>query len=155
MRRNRSHSDIYKSISSSVGIDFIDVGRVVESFFRVIVDDARRLPFNNHRRIYSKDKFDEYVNVYNIPSVGRIGPVYSRYIKWRANESGNYDMKPRCSFRGGISQGEIEDIAASILSGQTPSIPKKAKNSELFERIWMVGKDGKKSANQVIPKKRR
>ena len=43
-------------------------------------------------------------------------------------------------------------MAAEILSGRTPSPVKKKKNSELYERVWLVGQDWKKSARQVIPK---
>lgn len=43
-------------------------------------------------------------------------------------------------------------MAEEILSGKAPSPVTKRKNSDLFNRVWVVGKDGKKSARQVIPK---
>lgn len=142
----------YRKIGEELGIDPADVKRAVGSFFSVILEDCKELPFNNHRKIYSREKFSEYSVVRNIPYIGRIGPVYSRYLKWRANEAAGYEMTPRSSYRSRRLQGEIEDIAAAILSGKAPSISKKKKGSELYDRIWIVGKDGKKSARQVIPK---
>ena len=152
MYRNLTEEAEFRRIGSELGIDSTDVKRVVNSFFSVILEDVRKLPFDNHRKIYSKEKFDSYCTVRNIPSIGRIGPVYSRYLKWRANESAGYEMRPRSSYRSRMLQGEIEDIAAAILSGKTPSLTKKKKGSELYDRIWLVGENGKKSARQVIPK---
>ena len=54
----------------------------------------------------------------------------------------------------GVTQSDIESTAEAILSGVTPPPLIKRKNKELFERVWLVGQDGKKSARQVIPKKR-
>ena len=142
-------------IASAEGIDIIDVRRVVTSFFSVILKDAVMLPFDNHRRIYSSDVFDGLAEVRMIPCIGRIGPVYSRYIRWRANESGNHVMVPSGSLKRKWSRGEIEDIAAIALSGGTPSMPGKMRGSDLFDRIWIVGKSGKRSARQVIPKNKR
>jgi len=154
MARNKTDEAIYGAIAGDLGIDGLsasEVKRAVLSFFAVIASDADELPFDNIRKIYKKDKFDELVKVYNIPYVGRIGPVYSRYLKWRANEAKQQPSARRSDYRVGLTQGEIEDIAAIILSGETPQINRK-KNSELFNRVWLVGKEGKKSARQVIPK---
>ena len=139
-------------IALSLGLSAKEVMRAVNSFFDSIALESDSLPFNTHRRIYSKEVFDSFVTVHNIPSIGRIGPVYSRYLQWRANESPGVEMASRSSFKKRVTYN-IEDIAADILSGRTPFI-KKTERKEKFDRIWLVGQDGKKSARQVILKKK-
>lgn len=150
----RSKSDIkeFRRIASELGLEVEDVASIVDSFFAIIAGEARSLPFNNHRKIFTKDKFSDYAVVRNIPYIGRLGPAYSRYLKWRGNEARDLSQVPRSSYRSRFSQDEVENIAAEILSGGTPSPLKKKRNSELYERVWLVGQDGKKSARQVIPK---
>ena len=155
MGRNRSEYARFRILSERYGLDEQEVKKIVSSFFETVLSDARGLPFNNHRKIYRKDKFDEYAKVRNIPFIGRIGPVYSRYLKWRANVSEQLEMAPRSSYRMGVTQSDIESTAEAILSGVTPPPLNKRKKSELFERVWLVGKDGKKSARQVIPKEKK
>lgn len=151
---NRTDYSRYVEISEKTGVPVSDVRRIVESYFKDIFVYASNLPFDTHRKIFSKDKFDEYVRVDNIPSLGRIGPVYSRYLQWRVNASKEFDYAYRSAQKVKLSKGEIEDIAKEALSGGTPVISKH-KNSDLFERVWLVGKDGKKSARQVIPKEQK
>lgn len=122
------------------------------SFFGVIVRESRNLPFDHQNRIYTKDKFDEFVKVRNIPSIGRIGPSYSRYLKWRGNEAKNHTQVNRSDCRARVPQNEVEYIAEEILAGRTPSPVKKVKVSKAYQRIWMVGKVGKRLARQAIPK---
>ena len=150
---NRIDESEFRLIASELGLGVSEVRRAVSSFFAVIASDADSLPFDNARKIYSREKFKEFVKVRCIPYVGRIGPVYSRYLKWRANEAKGQPSERRSSYRTGMTRDEIEHIAASILAGRTPQITRK-KNSELFNRVWLVGKDGKKSARQVIPKEK-
>ena len=153
MGRNRKEQARFRSLSGKYGIDEREIRKMVCSFFDVILLEARRLPFDNPRKIYSRDVFDGMVRARQIPFIGRIGPIYSNYLKWRANESGEYPMTPRSSYRSGITQSEIENMAAIALSGSSPSFEKK-KKSEMFDRVWLVGQDGKKSARQVIPKEK-
>ena len=148
---NRKTSDAILRCASELNVPVSEVNRAISSFFAAIVKEADSLPFDDERKIYTKEKFIEYANVTSIPHIGRIGPIYSRYLKWRRNESNDIQQGKRSDYRVGLTRGEIEDIAAIILSGGIPQIKKK-KNSELFNRVWMVGKDGKKSARQVIPK---
>lgn len=150
--RNRIDSKCFTEISRSLSVDPGDVGKVVISFFDSIVLGAKALPFDNCRKIYSKDVFDTLVTVSSIPYIGRIGPVYSRYLKWRANASCEVEQRSRKSYKHHLTKQDIESIADAILSGREPVIEKK-KYSELFNRVWIVGKDGKKQARQVIPKK--
>lgn len=152
MGRNRLEEAEYRRIGEKFGMSPQDVGRVVRSYFDAIARDAASLPFDNPRKIFSKEKFEKYGRVRNIPFIGRIGPSYSRYLKWRANVSVGIEMAPRSSFRRGITQSEIEGTAEAILSGRTPPPLRKRKGKEMFERVWLVGQDGRKSARQVIPK---
>lgn len=151
MGRNRREYARFRSLSARYGLGESEVRRIVTSFFEVFGMDARSLPFDNPKKIFSRDVFDGKSTVRQIPRIGRLGPVYSNYLKWRANESGQFQMVPRSSYRSGITQSEIENIAVAALSGSVPSFEKK-KKSEMFDRVWLVGQDGKKSARQVIPK---
>ena len=153
MGRNRKEYERYRVVSAKQNVSEEEVKRILASFFSIIFCDARSLPFDNPRRIFSKDKFDEYVEVRHIPFIGRIGPVYSNYLKWRANESQQIEMAPRSSYRSRRTQSDIESTAAAILSGMTPPPLEKKRGNEMYERVWLVGQDGKKSARQVIPKK--
>ena len=151
VRRNRIEDANCLAIAQELDIPVGEVKKVVSSFFGEIVSEARSLPFNNRTRIYTKDKFDELVRVWNIPSIGRIGPAYSRYLKWRGNESKKSEQRLRSDYRSRLTQDDIENIAEEILSGKTPSFNKKRGN-EMYNRVWLVGQDGKKLARQVIPK---
>lgn len=152
MPKNKIEDAEFLRIAQQLSIPVSEVRRAVYSFFGIIVRESRNLPFDNPNRIYTKDRFDDFVSVRNIPSIGRIGPVYSRYLKWRGNEAKNQTQVSRSDYRAGISQDEIEHIAAEILSGKTPSPVKKQKATERFNRIWMIGRVGKRAARQVVPK---
>ena len=151
MRINRTEEAIFSYLAELTHTTASEVKRAVTSFFSVIALEADRLPFDDERKIYTRAKFDEFVCAYNIPYIGRLGPVYSRYLKWRSNDARGLPRSKRSDYRVGLTRSEIEDIAEEILSGGTPQINRK-KNSELFNRVWLVGKEGKKSARQVIPK---
>ena len=153
MGRNRKEYERYRIVSASHNVSEEEVKRILASFFSSVLSDARSLPFDNPKRIFSKEKFEEYVKVRHIPFIGRIGPVYSNYLKWRANESQQIEMAPRSSYRKRRTQGDVESIAAAVLSGKTPPPLRKRKGNEMYHRVWLVGQDGKKSARQVIPKK--
>lgn len=152
MGRNSTDEAEFRKIAGLLGLDAEDVRKAVHSFFDVFVEDSRCLPFDSCRKIYSKEKFMEYGVVRNIPFIGRLGPSYTRYLDWRANEAKGVEMKSRSSYRSRYLQSEVENIAAELLSGRTPPPLTKRKYSELYNRVWLVGQDGKKSARQVIPK---
>lgn len=154
MGRNRTELALMRDVAEECSLPLGEVSRAICSFFSVIVSDADSLPFDSNRKIYTKDAFNSVVSVTHLPSIGRIGPVYSRYLKWRANESSNVSMVPRSSRRKRMTQGDIENIAEDILSGRTPCFVSK-KSSEMYDRIWLVGQDGKKSARQVIVKEQK
>ena len=135
MGRDRKEYVRYRDLSSRFGLAEEEVKRIVASFFSIVFTDARSLPFDNPKRIFSKEKFDEYVKVRHIPSIGRIGPVYSNYLKWRANESQQIDMAPRSLYRRRRTQSDIESIAAALLSGQAPPPMGKKKGNEMYHRV--------------------
>ena len=153
MGRNREEYQRYRRVAATTNVSEEEVKRILASFFLIVLADARSLPFDNPRKIFSKDKFEEFIKVRHIPFIGRIGPVYSNYLKWRANESQQIEMAPRSSYRSRRTQSDIESTAAAILSGETPPPLNKKRGKEMYELVWLVGQDGKKSARQVIPKK--
>lgn len=153
MRRNKLEEADFRAVAEELDVPLEEVRRAVHSFFGEIVGESRALPFDTEKKIYSKESFEQKVKVWNIPFMGRIGPVYSRYLKWRGNESKNLIQEPRSNYRSRITQDDIEHMAEDILSGRTPSPVVKKKGSEMYNRVWLVGQDGKKLARQVIPKK--
>lgn len=149
--RNRIEEEICKIVAKDCSLNADSVKTIVSSFFGEIEKEARSLPLNNHRKIFTKGKFDEYVNVTNIPYIGRIGPSYTRYLKWRSNVASEIERKRKEDFSSLLSDDEIEDAAQRILSGEKVEIKKK-RATELYKRVWLVGKSGKRQARQVIPK---
>ena len=152
MTRNKIEDADFASIAKELGVQISEVRRAVYSFFGIIVREARNLPFDDSSRIYTREKFEDFVKVRNIPSIGRIGPVYSRYLKWRGNEAKNQTQVNRSSCRARVPQSEIEAMAADILSGKAPSPVVKPKLTESYKRIWMIGRVGKRLARQLIQK---
>ena len=152
MTRNRIDESRYRRIAEELNLPESEVKRAVHSFFGAIIRESRTLPFDNEQRIFRKDKFNEYVKVWNVPFMGRIGPVYSRYLKWRGNEAKNQAQVNRSDCRVRVSQSEIEAMAVEALSGRTPSPVVKSKLSESYKRIWMIGRVGKRLARQAIRK---
>jgi len=152
MPRNKIEDAEFAKIAKQLGVPVSEVRRAVYSFFGIIVREARNLPFDDPTRIYTRERFDDFVKVRNIPSIGRIGPVYSRYLKWRGNEAKNQTQVNRENCRARVSQDEVEHMAADILAGRTPSPVVKPKLSESYKRIWMIGRVGKRLARQAIQK---
>lgn len=141
--------EAFNSIAQEFDVPVDEVRKTVLSFFDGIVLDAKKLPFDNPRRIYTKKAFDEYEQVHNIPFIGRIGTNHGRYMKWRANEAKKVNMVMRSTYKHGLSEEDIETIAENALAG-IPYIPVKKHNN--FQRIWMIGENGKRQARQVIPR---
>lgn len=153
MRRSRTDEADFRAIASELGIDILDVRRSVSSFFEIISRDARSLPFDDERRIYKRDKFLSLVKVRQIPFLGRLGPVYSRYLCWRRNEAALQEQERKEKYRVRLTEDDIEEIARKALAGEPLPEIRKKRGSEMFNRVWIVGQDGKKSARQVLPKK--
>ena len=147
MRKSRIDIKTYNLLADRYDISADEVRRIVVSFFDTLQSEAKSLPFDNDTRIYSKNKFNEYVNVQSIPFVGRIGPVYSRYISWRRNESETLGQQLKSSFKVESRKQKADELAKQILKGHNCSVEKNGK----YKKIWIVQTDGKKLARQVIP----
>lgn len=153
MRKNKTESRDFEIIAEREGVTTSDVKNIVNSFFDVLVSESRKLPFDTPRKIFSKAAFEKNVSVQNIPFIGRFGPSYTRYLKWRANESKGIRMVPREAARKKYTSEEIETIAEMVLKGEGYAPPERKRNNN-YKRVWLVGQDKKKSARQVIPKER-
>ena len=154
MALNKTERSDCRRIASELGLPEGETRKAVASFFDAIKSSAFSLPLDDRRRIYTRDAFDSISRVWQIPYVGRLGFSYSRYLQWRRNESKDVLQEKRSAYRLKVPQSEIEAMAADILSGKAPAPLKKRKKSELFDNVWLVGKDGKKLARQVMPKKK-
>lgn len=154
METNKFDEQEFRRIADAYGLSTVEVRRAVYSFFDVIANEASKLPFDNPHRIYLKDKFDEYVVVRNIPYIGRIGPIYSRYLKWRGNEAKNLNLVSRSRYSNRLTDDDLDYIAGEILAGRKAPKIEKRKGNDMYNRIWLIGKRGKKLAYQVIPKEK-
>lgn len=142
----------FASVAAITGISADEVRKIVSSFFDDIAQQVDKLPYDDVRRIYSKEVFNCHTCYFNIPSIGRIGTSYSRYLQWRANEAKSIEQVHRSHYQSRLTQNDIEHMAEEILSGKTPSPVYKKKGNELYNRVWLVKPEGKKLARQVIPK---
>ena len=140
---------ICRRIADDNGVSPADVRKAVYSFFDNIALEAAKLPFDNPRKIFSGKVFKQYERVYCIPYIGRLGTSYSRYLRWRANESKNENMVAKSSLKKGLSPEDIDRIARQALAGKRVVIEEE---KTPHKRVWIVGEDGKKQARQVIIK---
>lgn len=147
-RKSKTEESAFREIAEVSGLPIADISTIVNSFFGAILSESRSLPFDNPRKIFSKDAFDKYVKVQNIPFLGRFGPNYNRYLKWRTNEANEIDMFVRKKNKK-LTQEEIEALAEIVLNGGEYVKEKKKQN---YKRVWFVGKDGKRLARQAIQK---
>lgn len=150
MKNSRIEDRDFEVVAEELGVSPADVKNVVNSFFDSIVYEARKLPFDDCRKIYSKTAFEKHSSVRSIPFIGRLGPTYTRYLKWRANESKNVNMVPRPKSKTKLFPEEIEAIAQSVLAGNVYE-PLKTRTKN-YKRVWLVFDSHKKQAGQVIPK---
>lgn len=152
--RNRIESSDFAAVSFELGVPVSVVRSVVYSFFDSVSKKASSLPFSTATKIYDRKAFDKHCFVCNIPYIGRIGPVYSRYLQWRSNEAKSIERKPRCAVSNGITPVDIEKLAESIIDGiELPEV-KRTTVSEQYDRVWIVGDSGKRLARQVIIKEK-
>lgn len=149
MPRNKKDDIEFSFLARKYGLEASEVRRIVFSFFDILQLKASKLPLDNPTRIFSKDKFNDFVYVYHIPYIGRIGPVYSRYLLWRKNESVLIEQKNKVSFHNETERQKAERIACEIIYGKRKCC--KDDRKKKYKRVWMVGKDGKRLAKQIIP----
>lgn len=153
MKASKTELRDFEIVANQLGVSVSDVKNIVNSFFDVLVSESRKLPFDNPQKIFSKEVFDRFAVVRQIPFIGRLGPSYSRYLKWRANEAKEIKMVPKHLARKKFTKDEVETIAEMVLKGEGYAPPERKRNNN-YKRVWLVGQEGKKSARQVIPKER-
>lgn len=153
MKLSRSDADVCNNIAEYEDVAVSEVRKAVSAYFDSIVSDARKLPFNNPQRIYTKPAFEQQSFVVNLPYLGRIGPVYSRYLKWRREEAKEFDHVERKKVRQIYAAPIIEEEAKKALAGQKASstvlrerIPKGK-----YNKVWMMHEGGlRRAAKQLI-----
>lgn len=132
-----------------------EIEKAVESYFDSIVEKTKALPFDTPKRIYSRAAFARCSFVVNIPYIGRIGPVYSRYLKWRSSESNEVDMVMRKDAKSDHLKPLIEKATIDALSGMkvdAASLRSRIPKGR-YSRVWYMNPDGtKRAARQVIKK---
>lgn len=151
MKNSKVEEADFRAIAEELSVPPEEVKNVINSFFGIIGSEARRLPFNNPRKIYSRAAFDKYSSVFTIPYIGRLGPAYSKYLQWRVNESKKIDMITRPVRGSKLLPSEVEAIAEAVLDGKEYDLRNKRKVG--FERVWLVDEYGKRQARQAVRKK--
>ena len=129
------------------GLSETEVQKAVVSFFDDIVVSTRKLPFNNLKRIYTADALEDKAGVYNIPYIGRLGPMYSLYVKWRGEVAEEYDMVLREDVRDIHLAERIEELAELALSGH------KVTRDMMKDKVWIIDKEGRRKAAKQLFKK--
>ena len=155
MSLSKRDRQIVRDIAVETGLDAREVGKAVNSFFHVLLSEFRGLPFNNPGRIYTPAAFSSLSKVFNIPYIGRIGTMYSKYRKWRASESENLDTIMRVHMRKDSRQDLIDRAYIDAMSGKpvdSESIRRRTKKG-LYTTVWVIDEDNRhKAARQVIKK---
>lgn len=152
---SRPDSSWCKAYANENGLSEVEVQKAIVSFFDDIVVCTRKLPFNNIKRIYTADAVADKACVYNIPYIGRLGPIYSKYISWRRDVSEEYDMVLREDVRDIHLKERIEELAELALSGHrvTRDMLKDPIPSGLYHKVWIIDKEGRRKAAKQLFKK--
>ena len=152
MNSNKQELRDFIILSKVLSIPMTEIRRAVYSFFDDIVVKADSLPFAVYNKIYKKEPFSTYQFYQNIPSIGRIGTSYSRYLAWKRNESKQVNQTSRCNCSDSYSQEEIEKLADALLHGKSVIKLEKQKHNTMYSKVWIVSANGKKLAKQIIKK---
>lgn len=153
MKLLKRDTDICKRIAADEGLPVSEVRKAVVSYFDSILSQARKLPFDNARRIYSREAFDQYPFCVNIPYLGRLGTFYSLYLKWRAQESKEQELVRRSVAKREHTRPMVEEAARRALAGEKVdgSFLKARLPKDKYTTVWLVDKDSKKkAARQMI-----
>ena len=143
---------VCKEIAHQEGVSAIEVSKAIQSFFDSIVSAARKLPFDKETRIYSPAAFKQYPLCFNLPYLGRIGPLYSQYLRWRSSEAKGQESVARSQIKKVHTKPLIEEAAKQALAGNKvdPSFLKKRLPSGKYSTVWLVGENNKKKAAKQI-----
>lgn len=157
MRLSRKDRRRCGDIALETGTEPKEVERAVSAFFSTIISDVKRLPFNNPGRIYKPDAFEELCYVTNIPFLGRLGTVYSKYRKWRSEVASDIEMVDASDAKSEYYKPLIEEEARKALRGEKVNVYrlKERVPSGMYRRVWIMRRNGKRSsARQMIVNKK-
>lgn len=144
-----------RSIASETGLDAREAGKAVSSFFYVLLSEFRSLPFNSPGRIYTPAAFSSLSKVFNIPYIGRVGTMYSKYRKWRASVSAELDTINRSDIRQDSRRDMLDTAYHDAIHGrQVDASAMKGRNVKgRYTTVWLIDENGhRKVARQVIKK---
>lgn len=154
MKLRKIDTDVLCVIADAFGIPESEARRAVVSYFDSIVDAFKASHFDDLTRIYMRDAFDERSSVVNIPYIGRIGHVYSKYLKWRSDASASLDTVRRDRRRRVGLAETIEQLAERALAGEKiRGIGRLKVPAGTYKNVWVVSKAGKRAATIVIKNK--
>jgi len=141
-------------VAGKLGMDARDVAAAVGAWFGAVVAAGRRMPLDRAWRIYSKERLGAMGGVFNVPHVGRIGPSYGKYLRWRADVSRSLSMVGARRAAAVHRAETVESLAAMALRGER--IGSTRIGGRLppgrYRRIWMLGAGGRRAARQLIRK---
>lgn len=152
MKLSRTDRQWANSYADANSVSRGEIQKAIVSFFDDMLVQIRKLPFDNARRIYTHDAIEERAPVFNIPSLGRIGPVYASYLKWRREEALNEDMELRETVKTRYRDERIEEAAKLAKEGKriTNEFFRNIIPSGAYKKVWFIDKGGKrKVAKQV------
>lgn len=154
MRTGKRDRDDFAVLADMFGLTPEEVSKAVMSFFDSIVSEARSLPFKNDTVVYSRSLFEQLGSVHQIPFIGRIGPSYTRYKRWKANDMDTSRMTGRKRLIGEMKSEDVERIASDIISGKEPDLSRTGKSIHKdYKKVWYADEDGRRLAWQAIKKK--
>ena len=155
MKLSRQDRSWCRQYAESNGLNSNEVVKAIVAYFDDMVIAVRSLPFNNVTRIYTADAVDKLAPVYNIPCLGRIGPIYSLYLKWRREEAKEQETELREVVKRRHLSERIEQAAAMALSGRRVSasflddpIPR-----GMYRKVWIIDANGKRRVARQVYKK--
>lgn len=155
MRLSKIDCSECEKIAREENIPLSVVKNIITSYFDSMVIAAKALQYNNKQRLYTKKAFLENAFVINIPFIGRIGPVYSCYIKWRKQLSKNLEQIKKSALKRFHYGKYLEEEARHALNGEKVNIELfgRPNAKDGYCRVWIIKENDKKvSARQIIVK---
>lgn len=144
-----------RQYAADSGLDEVEVTKCVQAFFDDIVSTVRKLPFNDISRIYTIAAFEEVAPDFYLPFIGRLGPSYSSYCKWRVECADEEERILRSTAYEKHRAQRVDEAVDMALSGQT--IPKNFLRNPIpggtYRKVWIIDKGGKRKAARQLFKK--
>lgn len=150
-RRGPLAADV-RAVAAATGLPVREVRAAVLSAASALALRVRRLPFASARRIYSPAAFAASSFVALLPGLGRVGPAYSRYVRWRATEASGLELRGRAEARRMWRSLAAEEEAARVLAGGEADVARlRGRVPASFARpVWLVGAGGRRLARQSV-----